>query len=97
MATWTLSASGVIVKALESGLIADIVGATRQAQEAQFADKSRKILGVTAFPNADDKPVEVDPTRAERVDRGDHAYPHAPLVVVHAHTECPFWCAPRSR
>ncbi|HWW26775.1 MAG TPA: methylmalonyl-CoA mutase family protein, partial [Caulobacter sp.] len=48
-----------IVKALESGLVADIVGATRAAQEAAFADKRRKILGVTAFPNADDKPVEV--------------------------------------
>jgi methylmalonyl-CoA mutase len=54
-----IEAAGGIVKALESGLVADIVGATRAAQEAAFADKSRKILGVTAFPNADDKPVEV--------------------------------------
>jgi methylmalonyl-CoA mutase len=54
-----IEAAGGIVKALESGLVSDIVGATRAAQEAAFADKSRKILGVTAFPNADDKPVEV--------------------------------------
>ena len=54
-----IEADGGIIKALESGLIADIVEETREAQEAQFADKSRKILGVTAFPNADDKPVEV--------------------------------------
>jgi methylmalonyl-CoA mutase len=54
-----IEAAGGIVKALESGRVADIVDATRAAQEAAFADKSRKILGVTAFPNADDKPVEV--------------------------------------
>ena len=54
-----IEADGGIVKALESGLIADIVADTRAAQEAQFADKTRKILGVTAFPNADDKPAEV--------------------------------------
>jgi methylmalonyl-CoA mutase len=54
-----IEAAGGIVKALESGLIADIVGATRAAQDAAFADKSRKILGVTVFPNAEDKPVEV--------------------------------------
>ncbi|CAN5418514.1 methylmalonyl-CoA mutase subunit beta [soil metagenome] len=54
-----IEADGGIVKALESGLIADIVDETREAQEAQFADKTRKILGVTAFPNADDKPAEV--------------------------------------
>ena len=32
----------------------------RTAQEAAYADKSRKILGVTVFPNADDKPPEVE-------------------------------------
>jgi methylmalonyl-CoA mutase len=53
-----IEADGGVVKALESGLIADIVGETRAAQEAQFADQSRKILGVTAFPNAEDKPAE---------------------------------------
>ncbi len=55
-----IEADGGIVKALESGLIADIVAETREGQEASFADKSRKILGVTVFPNADDKTPEVE-------------------------------------
>lgn len=55
-----IEAAGGIVKALESGLVAEAVAKTRAAQEAAFADKSRKILGVTVFPNADDKPPEVE-------------------------------------
>lgn len=55
-----IEADGGIIKALESGLIADIVAETREGQEGSFADKSRKILGVTAFPNADDKTPEVE-------------------------------------
>jgi methylmalonyl-CoA mutase len=55
-----IEAAGGIIKALESGLVADAVANTRAAQEAAFADKRRKILGVTAFPNADDKPPEVE-------------------------------------
>ncbi|HJV43684.1 methylmalonyl-CoA mutase family protein [Caulobacter sp.] len=55
-----IEAAGGIVKALESGQIAEAVAKTRAAQEAAFADKSRKILGVTVFPNADDKPPEVE-------------------------------------
>ncbi|WP_297509242.1 methylmalonyl-CoA mutase family protein [uncultured Caulobacter sp.] len=55
-----IEAAGGIIKALESGHVADTVAKTRAAQEAAFADKSRKILGVTAFPNADDKPPEVE-------------------------------------
>lgn len=55
-----IEAAGGIVKALEAGLVADAVAKTRAAQEAAFADKSRKILGVTVFPNADDKPPEVE-------------------------------------
>jgi methylmalonyl-CoA mutase len=55
-----IEAAGGIIKALESGLVADAVNATRAAQEAAFADKSRKILGVTVFPNADDKVPEVE-------------------------------------
>jgi methylmalonyl-CoA mutase len=55
-----IEAAGGIVKALESGAVAEAVDATRAAQQAAFADKSRKILGVTAFPNADDKPAEVE-------------------------------------
>ena len=55
-----IEGAGGVVKALESGLVADAVAKTRAAQEAAFADKSRKILGVTAFPNADDNPPEVE-------------------------------------
>lgn len=63
-AAWTsfqaIEAAGGIVKALETGLVANAVAAARASQEAAFADKSRKILGVTVFPNADDKPAEVE-------------------------------------
>jgi methylmalonyl-CoA mutase len=54
-----IETAGGLVAALESGLIADRVAATRAAQQADFADNSRKIVGVTAFPNAADTPVEV--------------------------------------
>lgn len=55
-----IEGAGGIVKALETGLVADAVAATRAGQEAAFADKSRKILGVTVFPNAEDKAAEVE-------------------------------------
>lgn len=55
-----IEGAGGIIKALEKGLVADAVAKTRAAQEAAFADKSRKILGVTVFPNADDKVPEVE-------------------------------------
>ena len=55
-----IEGAGGIVKALESGLVADAVAKTRAAQEAAFADKSRKILGVTVFPNAEDRTPEVE-------------------------------------
>ncbi len=55
-----IEAAGGIIKALESGFVASNVAKTRAAQEAAFADKTRKILGVTVFPNADDKPPEVE-------------------------------------
>ena len=62
-AAWTsfqaIEAAGGAVKALEAGLVADAVNATREAQAAAYADKSRKILGVTVFPNAQDKAPEV--------------------------------------
>ncbi|WP_245863714.1 methylmalonyl-CoA mutase family protein [Caulobacter mirabilis] len=54
-----IEGAGGIVKALETGLVASAVNATREAQAAAYADKSRKILGVTVFPNADDKRPEV--------------------------------------
>jgi methylmalonyl-CoA mutase len=55
-----IEAAGGIVKALESGAIADAVAKTRGVQEDAYADKSRKILGVTVFPNADDKTPEIE-------------------------------------
>ncbi len=55
-----IEAAGGIIKALESGFIASGVAKTRAAQEAAYADKSRKILGVTVFPNADDTSPEVE-------------------------------------
>lgn len=55
-----IEAAGGIIKALESGFVASGVAKTRAAQEAAYADKTRKILGVTIFPNADDKPPEVE-------------------------------------
>ena len=62
-AAWTsfqaIEAAGGVVKALETGVVADAVNATREAQAAAYADKSRKILGVTVFPNAQDKTPEV--------------------------------------
>jgi methylmalonyl-CoA mutase len=54
-----IEAAGGVIKALESGQIAEAVAGSRATQEAAFADKSRKILGVTVFPNADDKAAEV--------------------------------------
>ncbi len=60
---WTgfqaIEAAGGIIAALQSGVIAEAVNAAREAQSKAYADKSRKILGVTVFPNADDKTPEV--------------------------------------
>jgi methylmalonyl-CoA mutase len=62
-AAWTgfqaIEAAGGIIAALQSGVIAEAVNAAREAQSKAYADKSRKILGVTVFPNADDKAPEV--------------------------------------
>lgn len=55
-----IEAAGGVIKALEAGHVADAVAASRASQDAAFADKSRKILGVTVFPNADDKAAEVE-------------------------------------
>jgi len=54
-----IEAAGGAIKALEAGVVANAVNATREAQAAAYADKSRKILGVTVFPNAHDKTPEV--------------------------------------
>lgn len=54
-----IEAAGGIVAALQSGAVAEAVEATARNQIAAYADKSRKILGVTVFPNAEDKTPEV--------------------------------------
>lgn len=82
-----IEAAGGVIKALEGGLIAEAVSKTRAAQEAAFADKSRKILGVTVFPNADDRPPEVETpdTSAFAVDGPDVRLPgpdsHCPALT----------------
>jgi methylmalonyl-CoA mutase len=80
-----IEAEGGIIKALESGLVADAVTKTRAAQEAAFADKSRKILGVTVFPNADDKTPEVETPDAIAVTVPDVRLPgpdsHCPALT----------------
>lgn len=80
-----IEGAGGIIKALESGVVADAVSNTRAAQEAAFADKSRKILGVTVFPNADDKTPEVETPEAVAVAAPDVRLPgpdsHCPALT----------------
>lgn len=80
-----IEGAGGIIKALESGVVADAVSNTRAAQEAAFADKSRKILGVTVFPNADDKTPEVETPEAVAVNAPDVRLPgpdsHCPALT----------------
>ena len=80
-----IEAAGGIIKALESGLVADAVAKSRASQEAAFADKSRKILGVTVFPNADDKTPEVETPEAIAVAGPDVRLPgpdsHCPALT----------------
>jgi len=70
-----IEAAGGIVKALESGLVADAVAKTRAAEEAAYADGSRKILGVTVFKNADDKAVDVEIAAAVPAEAPDPRLP----------------------
>lgn len=51
-----IEAEGGLIEALSKGEVAKAVFATRDAWLA----RPQKILGVTAFPNADEKPVEVE-------------------------------------
>ncbi len=63
-AAWTrfqaIEAAGGVVKALESGQIADETTKAREALAARIAGGDQKILGVTQFRNADDVPAEVE-------------------------------------
>ena len=54
-----IEATGGVVAALQTGAVAQAVHAGREAQAAAYADKSSRILGVTVFPNAQDKTPEV--------------------------------------
>ena len=51
---------GGVLPALSSGFIADAVDASRAERIADLADKSVKLVGVTAFPNADPTTPDVD-------------------------------------
>lgn len=55
-----IEAAGGLAEALKTGVVAEAVNASSEAQILAYADKSRKILGVTAFPNAEDRPPEVE-------------------------------------
>ena len=63
-AAWTrfqaIEAAGGIIKALETGQVADEVTAARGALKARIAAGEQKILGVTQFRNPDEAPVEVE-------------------------------------
>jgi methylmalonyl-CoA mutase len=70
-----IEAAGGIVKALESGVVAEAVSNTRASEQAAYADGSRKILGVTIFRNADDKPAEVEAVSPSPVEAPDPRLP----------------------
>ncbi len=70
-----IEGAGGIVAALSDGIVADAVAKTRAAQEAAYADKSRKILGVTVFRNPDEAPVEVEAAEPVAVDAPDPRLP----------------------
>jgi methylmalonyl-CoA mutase len=54
-----IEASGGVVKALETGLIADQIGADRAELAARLARRELKLVGVTDFAAEDLKPAEV--------------------------------------
>lgn len=52
-----IEADGGYAAALESGLIADRVAATRAARESDIAHRKTALTGVNEFPNLDEKPL----------------------------------------
>ena len=63
-----IEAAGGIVRALESGHVAETVGRSRAALSARIADRSARLLGVTDFPITDGREAEVarhSPRRAD--------------------------------
>ena len=71
-AAWTLfvtiEAAGGIVAALREGVIAAPVLEAREALRTAIAAGDTRILGVTDFVNADDKPVEIEAVDPVAVD-----------------------------
>jgi methylmalonyl-CoA mutase len=55
-----IEAEGGIAAALASGGVAAQAAKARDARAAAIAAKTQKIIGVTVFPNAEDKGVEVE-------------------------------------
>jgi methylmalonyl-CoA mutase len=56
-------AAGGVVEALESGMVADLVAASRAELARRLKDRETKLLGVTDFPATDGRPAEVaEPT-----------------------------------
>ncbi|HEX6860021.1 MAG TPA: methylmalonyl-CoA mutase family protein [Caulobacteraceae bacterium] len=70
-----IEAAGGIVAALGTNLVQDQVAAAREARLAAIAANDEKILGVTVFRNADEKPVEVEQPVAVAVDAPDPRLP----------------------
>lgn len=70
-----IEAAGGIIKALESGLIADQTTAAREALKARIAGGEQKILGVTQFRNPDEAPVEIETPAVSPVAAPDHRLP----------------------
>ena len=59
-----IETAGGAIEALADGSIAARIATAREARQAGIATKAEKILGVTVFPNADDKPVEIETPEA---------------------------------
>ncbi|HYG28175.1 MAG TPA: methylmalonyl-CoA mutase family protein, partial [Caulobacteraceae bacterium] len=78
-AAWTefqaIEAAGGVVAALGSGLVQGKVAEARDARLAAIAAKEEKVLGVTVFRNADDKPVAVEEPVAVPADAPDPRLP----------------------
>lgn len=53
-----IEAEGGMVSALESGLVADRLAATRQQRQSAIAHRSDPITGVSEFPNLDEQPLQ---------------------------------------
>ena len=73
-----IETAGGAVAALADGSVAGRVATARETRQAAIADKSEKILGVTVFPNADDKAAEVETPDATAFAAKDAPDPRLP-------------------